>query len=93
MIYMKTTDGLHLVILESGNLERLKKGLPAVTPNGEVMIAWTPDPVWLADKICDTKGDGKDIAKLISEAAKRPEKPSKRPYHEPYIKTFLGDKP
>ena len=89
MIYM-TSGELHIVVLESGNLDELKKGRPAKTPDGQVLICWTPDPVWLADKIIDTKGDGAQVAKLIEEAAKRPEKPSKRPYHEPYIKKNLG---
>jgi hypothetical protein len=91
MLYM-TADKLHIIILETGNLEELKKGRPATTLDGEVLIAWTPDPVWLADKILETNGDGGKIAALIAEAAKRPQKPTKRPRHEPYVKTFLGDK-
>lgn len=82
MLYMKTEDGnLHIVVLETGNLEELKKGRPAKTPDGSVLIAWTPDPVWLADKIMDSQGDPKKIAQLIDEAAKRPQKPM-RPYHK-----------
>lgn len=83
MIYMTTTDGnLRIVILESGNLEELKKGRPAKTPDGSVLIAWTPDPVWLADKIMDSDGDGEAVAKLIDEASKRPQKPFQRPTHK-----------
>lgn len=91
MIYM-TAGKLHIVVLETGNLEELKKGRPAHSPDGEVLICWTPDPVWLADKILETQGDGAKIAKLLEEASKRPEKPTNRPYHELYVKTFLGDK-
>jgi len=89
MIYM-TAGKLHIVVLETGNLEELKKGRPATTPDKEVLICWTPDPVWLADKILETNGDGGKVAALIAEAAKRPQKDVKRPYHEPYVKQQLG---
>lgn len=79
MIYM--TGDVTIVVLESANLEEIKKGRPAKTPDGKVVICWTPDPVWLADKIADSDGDGATIAKLIDEAAKRPQKPA-RPHHK-----------
>ena len=84
MLYMTTDDGkLKIVILESANLEELKKGRPAHTADKSVMIAWRPDPVWLADQIMNIKdGDAGAIANLIDEAAKRPEKPSNRPPHK-----------
>jgi len=91
MIYM-TADKLHVVVLETGNLEKLKQGKPATTPDGEVLICWTPDPVWLADKIIDADGDAAKIVELITEAVKRPEKPSDRPRHKPYIQYSFGDK-
>jgi hypothetical protein len=81
MIYM-SGDGIKIIILESGNLEELRKGRPATTPDKAVLIAWTPDPVWLADKLADCAGDGETIAKLIAESATRPEKPTPRPYHK-----------
>ena len=84
MIYLKSADGeLRIVVLESANLEELKKGRPAKTADGSVLIAWTADPVWLADRIMDTQGDLAKIAALINEAAKRPEKTA-RPYHKPH---------
>lgn len=89
MLYMTSTDGsLRIVILESANLEELKKGHPAKTPDGSVLIAWTPDPVWLADKLMETNGDGAAVAKIIEEASKRPQKPSTRPYHGTHKHTF-----
>ena len=90
MIYMKGSD-LTIIVLESANLEELKNGHPAKSPDGKVLIAWTADPVWLADKIMDSGGDAHLIGKLIDEAAKRPEKPS-RPYHKPH-QTTLTPKP
>lgn len=89
MIYMKSADGeLRIVILETANLEEIKKGRPAKTPDGSVLIAWTADPVWLADKILDTDGDTAAIGKLIDEGAKRPEKPGPRPKHKPHDHKF-----
>lgn len=88
---MKTSDGeVVVIVLETANLEAIKEGRPAKTPDGKVLIAWTPDPVWLADKIMDTGGDAIAIGRLIDESAKRPQKPSDRPRHEPYARSFLG---
>ena len=91
MIYM-TAESKHLVVLETGNLEKLKLGKPAVTPDGEIVLCWTPDPVWLADRIIDAEGDITKIVKLIEECSKRPQKPSNRPHHEPHVKFFGGRK-
>lgn len=77
MLYLKTDDGsLRVIVLESANLEELKKGRPAKSPDGQVIIAWTPDPVWLADKLMESGGDITVIGGLIDEASKRPEKPA-----------------
>lgn len=89
MLYLKSADGqLSIVVLETANLEEIKKGRPAKTPDGSVLIAWTPDPVWLADRIMDAMESGGDavaIGKLIDEASKRPQKPA-RPYHPTHTK-------
>jgi hypothetical protein len=86
MLYM-TGDGVKIVILESANLDEIRKGHPAKTPDGSVLIAWTPDPVWLADRIMDTIGDGEAIGRLIDEAAKRPQMPA-RPSHVTHVTHF-----
>lgn len=85
VIYLNSKGGgLKIIVLESANLEELRKGRPATTPDKSVMIAWTPDPVWLADKIMDSGGDPEKIAELIDECSKRPERSSPRPYHKTY---------
>jgi hypothetical protein len=85
MLYMQSADGeLKIVILETCNIEEIKKGRPAVTQDKSVLIAWTPDPVWLADKIMETRGDPEKIAKLIDEASKRPQR-EPRKYHKPHF--------
>jgi len=92
MLYMTAGD-VKIIILETGNLEEIKKGRPAHMPDNSVMIAWTPDPVWLADKIMESNGDGALIGKYIDEASKRPQKPTNRPHHNPHCVSFpLGEK-
>lgn len=91
MLYLSSGDGaLKIIVLESANLEELKKGRPAHTPDGTVLIAWTADPVWLADRLMDSNGDTDKIAKAIDEGSKRPEKPGPRPKHKPHTHHF-GD--
>lgn len=85
MLYM--TGDVTLIVLESANIEKIKSGSPAKTPDGKVVIAWTPDPVWLVDKIMDSDGSAEEIAKLIDESSKRPQKPD-RPKHEKYTHEF-----
>lgn len=80
MLYMTGSDTT-IIVLESANLDELRKGRPAKTPDGKVLIAWTPDPVWLAEQIANSGGDGALIGRLIDEAALRPEKP--KPGHHP----------
>jgi len=94
MIYLKGHSGekeVHLLILESANLERLKAGQPIRSVDKEVAVFWTPDVVWLSERIKESNGDMAKIAAAIEEARQRPEKPSPRPYHEPEVKHF--DKP
>jgi len=86
MLYLQG-DGVKIVILESANIEQILAGRPARTFDNSVLIAWTPDPVWLADKIADSDGDANVIGKLIDEAAKRPRKPS-RPKHPLHTQDF-----
>ena len=91
MLYLKSGNGaVKIVILETANLDELKKGHPAKTPDGSVVIAWTPDPVWLADKLMDTNGDAAEIGRLIDEASRRPEKPGPRPSHGTHQHKFGG---
>jgi hypothetical protein len=76
MIYLSAQrDGqpVSIVILESGNLEKLKEGSPCMTPDGRVLIAWTPDIEWLRDQILASDGHLDKIADAIAESAKRPQ--------------------
>lgn len=63
------------------------------SPDKSVLICWTPDMVWLADKILDSGGDPGRIAELVAESIKRPQKPIDRPYHETLVKKLGIDEP
>lgn len=84
MIYLESGSGKKVLILETANLEELKKGRPAMTPDGTVVVAWSPDLPWLAKHIKDSidqeKG-GIDIWDLFEESTWRPENPT--PDEEP----------
>ena len=74
MLYLKSADGdLLIIVLETANLEELQKGRPAHTPDGSVLIAWTPDPEWLARQIIASGGDVKQICLAIDLASQRPQ--------------------
>jgi len=91
VIYLKTTGGdLKIIVLESANLDELRKGRPAKSPDGTVLIAWTPDPVWLADKLMDSDGDAVKIAAVIDAASKRPQANPVRPKHGTHEHKFGG---
>ena len=77
MLYIYAEDqSLKVIVLETANLEELKKGRPAYTSDKSVCIAWTPDISWLASEISKTNGDASKIAELIDAATKRPENPT-----------------
>lgn len=91
-MYLKSNDGtVKIVILEAGNLDQLKQGRPARTPDNSVLIAYTPDPVWLADRLLDCAGDTQKIAALIDEASKRPQTEPLRPTHKMHLHKFEGN--
>ena len=93
MLYLqaktKTNELVHLVILETQNIEEIMRGgSPAVTPmGGHVVIDWTPDPVWLAEQIAKAKGDVQLVAAAILESQKRPQAPLRAP-HPPMRQNF-----
>lgn len=71
-----------MLVLEPGNLEKLKRGepihkwlnefMPGLTTPVELLFAYTPDAVWVAEQM---KGltDGADLASVIEASLSRPE--------------------
>jgi hypothetical protein len=83
MIYMKLSNGRHLLVLEPANLARLQDGEPMVTPNKEIMIAYTPDIVWLTAKLMKVEFGftPSELDDVLAEALKR----------EPIMRTNIDD--
>lgn len=88
MLYLQG-EGVKVVVLERANIDAILAGKPAKTPDDSVVICFTPDPVWLADKIQGTDGDATAIGRLIDEAARRPERAQGLP-HQTRIHKFGG---
>jgi hypothetical protein len=82
VIYLRTGNNQHVVILEPGNLEAIKGGAKASTPNHAVFVAYTPDAVWLGEQITANFDDLTPavLDRLIKESQARSEV-HERPYH------------
>ena len=46
MTYFKTLDGRHVVLLEPAEIKRMMLGARTITPDAEVVVAYTPDAEW-----------------------------------------------
>jgi hypothetical protein len=82
VIYLNHGDR-KLVILEPGNLERLRAGRLAIVPDDSVAIAFCPDHVWPQEEIFKIGADKltvEDIVRLLKEGQTRADV-TERPYH------------
>ena len=79
MIYFTTTDGRAVLIIEGGNLDRLKAGKPMKTPDGKFMVCYTPDIEWTFDQfkgmlaVTTDQVDPKVLDFILKEGLKREE--------------------
>ena len=73
MIYFKLKNGNHLVLLEPTNFDRLKEGRAARSHDGEVVIVYVPDPVWMEEQIQKRMPglDSEELEELLNECLKR----------------------
>lgn len=76
MIYLNNAGGQHFVILEPGNLDALKAGKFARTPNNAVIMAYTPDLEWLQEQLIGRVDslNPEVLEHLLEEGKSRPEK-------------------
>jgi hypothetical protein len=81
VIYLSTGDQ-HVVILEPGNIEAIKAGGMDITSNKAVLVAYTPDAVWLGEQITANFDNlsPATLVRLIRESQARPEV-NERPHH------------
>lgn len=85
MIYAVTKHGQFLVVLEPGNLDRLRVGGSVKSPDGTIMIVFSPDIMWTAARIreaVEANGtiDAETVDKILVDSQHRPEV-KERPYH------------
>ena len=51
MLYLCAPGGqLRVFVLETPEVDRLKLGVPILTPDRAILVAWTPDQPWLDRK-------------------------------------------
>jgi hypothetical protein len=74
------TDKASIVVLETKEIEHLTGGRPLLTPDGKVLVLWTPDPDWLAGRLRLCETDGKSVVKEIVASQKRPQAPLRPPH-------------
>ena len=73
MIFLTAPGGrLRVVVIDDPEHARLKAAAPMLTPDRSIMLAWTPDPAWLLERIRTGPGTAQDIARAIDQAARRP---------------------
>ena len=71
-----------MLVLEPGNLEKLKTGLPIhkwlnellpeLAPKIELLLAYSPDTVWVAEQMKGCENDGMKLVELIAASLTRP---------------------
>jgi hypothetical protein len=95
VIYLKTFNGRSLLILEQANIDAIRRGMIAASPDGELSIAFTPDADWLASAIQAAAQarmlDSDVLSNLHSESMKR-ETVTSRPRH-PMVPIIANGEP
>lgn len=71
-----------LLVLEPGNIEKLKRGepihkflaefMPELKTDVELVFAYTPDAVWVAEQLGKGRNAGR-LAEILEESLSRPE--------------------
>lgn len=79
MIYLGLNNGGAMLIIEPGNIDRLKAGKPLVSPDRKFAVVYTPDIDWTMEQISamtavtDNHIDPDLINFIIAEGLKREE--------------------
>ena len=77
-------DGIVIMlVLEPGNIEKLKSGqpihkylnefMPELSTSVELLFSYTPDALWVAEQMKSSPGDCSKLADVIQESLSRPE--------------------
>jgi hypothetical protein len=72
-----------MIVLEPGNIEKLKKGepihnslnefMPELNTPVELLFCYTPDAVWVAEQVGKSGGDAYQLVEALKESLSRPE--------------------
>ena len=79
MIYFTSKNGQHFMILEPGNLDRLQAGEPLKTPDGKIVVLFTPDMPWTMKQLeqifarAEKTMTPAEFDRILKEGMKRPE--------------------
>jgi hypothetical protein len=81
---LHNTDGglCIMIVLEPGNIEKLKQGqpihkflnefMPELNTSVELLFAYTPDAEWVAEQL-QKKGSVQHLAEILDQSLSRPE--------------------
>jgi hypothetical protein len=78
MIYFKTADSRHVLVLEPRSLDMLKSGQPCESPDKSVIVAYSPDAEWTFGEIQKLLGPGgrvilpHELDKILQSGLQRP---------------------
>jgi hypothetical protein len=74
MIYLALHNGQRIIVIDSHNIDAMKKGEPVKTPDKHVMIAYTPDIGWLTEHMVQMGSslDPERFDALLKEGLNRP---------------------
>lgn len=69
MIYFRTSDEKHILIIDPATVELIKQGHAVISPDQLVFIAISPDEKWTAEQFqhAFTTGDKKLTAERMKE--------------------------
>jgi hypothetical protein len=77
MIYIHMGDGAYMLVLEPNNISAMKAGHPVQTPDEKFLVCFTPDALFVEEKLKEAAGErtltGRDIDEIIRSAAERRE--------------------
>jgi len=71
MIYARLKNGQHFIVMEPGNIERLKRGRVMKTPDNEVLFAFAPDMEWTMEQFNAMMTAGEIDIEVVEQILKR----------------------
>jgi hypothetical protein len=79
VIYIITDDQHIVMVVGPNNLAKMKAGFPMISPDGVILVAYTPDVQWTGEQIkamiavSSGKFDPQIVDFILKEGLRRPE--------------------